>query len=61
MGQKGYFATQDDQAKERRRLQRQKNGYLPGAFREADLVRNKDKKIPETKALHRKTLDLWFE
>lgn len=61
MGRKAYFARLDDQAKERRRLRRQMNGYVPGAHKKEDAVRNKDKKLPKTKELHQQTLDLWFE
>ncbi|KAF7618040.1 hypothetical protein F9C07_2230631 [Aspergillus flavus] len=61
MGRKAYFARLDDQAKERRRPRRQINGYVPGADKEEDAVRNKDKKLPKTKELHQQTLDLWFD
>ncbi|KAJ5916765.1 hypothetical protein N7504_000780 [Penicillium tannophilum] len=36
-----FPARRDNAAKERRPLQRQKNGYLPGVFKEQDEVRNK--------------------
>ncbi|KAJ5267504.1 hypothetical protein N7478_010312 [Penicillium angulare] len=49
------------QPKERRRLQRQKNGYLPGVFKGQDEVRNKDKKLPGTRELHKEALDLWLD
>lgn len=61
MGRKAYFVRLDDQAKERRHLRRQMNGYVPEAHKEEDAVRNKDKKLPKNKELHQKTLDLWLE
>ena len=54
-------SRRDDTARQRRFLQRQKNGYLPGAHRKEDAVRNKDKKIPETKSKQREALNLWLE
>ena len=61
MGRKAYFARLDDQAKERRRPRRQINGYVPGADKEEDAVRNKDKKLPKTKELHQQTFELSIE
>ncbi|KAJ5415013.1 hypothetical protein N7509_000111 [Penicillium cosmopolitanum] len=61
MGQQAFPARRDNAAKERRRLQRQKNSYLPGAFKGQDEVRNKDKKLPGTRELHKEALDLWLD
>lgn len=58
MGRKAYFARLVDKAKEKRRLRRQMNGYVPGAHKKEDAVRNKDKKLLKTKELHQQTLDL---
>ena len=57
MGRKEFFAKRD----ERRRLQREKNGYVPGAHREEDSVREKDKRLPTTNSLHRDYVDLWMK
>ena len=51
MARKTYFAKRDDKAKGRRCLRRQMNGYVPGAHKKEDAVRNKDKKLPKTKGL----------
>ena len=51
----------NEKARERRRLQRQKNGYIPGAHGEEDRIRNKDKKLQKTKQIHQETLNLWLE
>lgn len=61
MGRKAFFSERDEKAKERRRLLRQRNGYIPGAHKEEDAIRNKDRKLPRTKKLHQKTLNLWLE
>ncbi|KAJ6019330.1 hypothetical protein N7522_001397 [Penicillium canescens] len=56
-----FFVRRDEIIKERRRLLREKNGYVPGAHREEDSIRNKDKKLDETKQIHQETLDLWLD
>jgi N-glycosylase/DNA lyase len=56
-----FFARRDEIIKERRRLLREKNGYVPGAHREEDSIRNKDKKLDKTKQIHQQTLNLWLE
>ncbi|KAJ6068018.1 uncharacterized protein N7446_005055 [Penicillium canescens] len=56
-----FFVRRDEIIKERRRLLREKNGYVPGAHREEDSIRNKDKKLDETKQIHKETLDLWLD
>jgi hypothetical protein len=61
MGRKDFFANRDEIAKERRRLQREKNGYVPGAHREEDAIREKDKRLPKTNKLHQETMNLWRE
>lgn len=61
MGRKAFFSKRDEKAKERRRLLRQRNGYIPGAYKKEDALRNKDKKLPRTKKLHQQTLNLWLE
>lgn len=61
MGQQLFASERDEKAKERRRLHREKNGYVPGAHREEDSIRNKNKKLPKTKRAHREKLDLWLE
>ncbi|CAG7932841.1 unnamed protein product [Penicillium olsonii] len=60
MGRKEFFAERDEIAKERRRLQRERNGYIPGARRQEDSIREKDKRLAETNNLHRQNMDLWF-
>lgn len=49
----------DNEAKERRHLQRQKNGCLPDAHEEDEIL-NKNKKFPETKEKHKEVLNLWL-
>ncbi|KAJ5829188.1 uncharacterized protein N7525_007441 [Penicillium rubens] len=61
MGRKDFFAKRDELAKERRRLQREKNGYAPGTHKEEDSIREKDKRLPKTNELHRETMNLWLE
>ncbi|KAJ5971697.1 uncharacterized protein N7479_001615 [Penicillium vulpinum] len=61
MGRKDFFAKRDELAKERRRLQREKNGYTPGTYKEEDSIREKDKRLPKTNELHRETMNLWLE
>ncbi|KAJ5145808.1 uncharacterized protein N7515_000372 [Penicillium bovifimosum] len=56
-----FFARRDEITKERRRLLREKNGYVPGAHREEDSIRNKDKKLDKTKKIHQEKLDLWLD
>ncbi|KAJ5835161.1 hypothetical protein N7447_001187 [Penicillium robsamsonii] len=55
-----FFVRRDEIIKERRRLLREKNGYVPGAHREEDSIRNQDKKLDKTKQIHQETLDLWL-
>ena len=61
MGKKDFFARRDEIAKERRRLQRERNGYVPGAHRQEDSIREKDKRLPKTNRLHQKDMNLWLE
>ncbi|KAJ5839490.1 uncharacterized protein N7525_004678 [Penicillium rubens] len=61
MGRKVFFAKRDGIAKERRRLQREKNGYAPGVHREEDSIREKDKRLPKTNKLHQETMNLWLD
>ena len=61
MGRRDFFAKRDELAKERRRLQREKNGYAPRAHKEEDSIREKDKRLPKTNELHRQTMNLWLE
>lgn len=49
MGRKGFFARREQKAQEKSRLLREKKGYVPGAHREEDTIRNKDKELPRTK------------
>ncbi|KAJ5139024.1 uncharacterized protein N7515_003872 [Penicillium bovifimosum] len=56
-----FFARRDEITKERCRLLREKNGYVPGAHREEDSIRNKDKKLDKTKKIHQEKLDLWLD
>jgi hypothetical protein len=56
-----FFPRRDKIIKERRRLLREKNGYVPGAHREEDSIRNKDKNLDKTKQIHQQTLNLWLE
>ncbi|KAI2741899.1 hypothetical protein DTO013E5_5321 [Penicillium roqueforti] len=60
MGRKEFFAERDEITKERRRLQRERNGYVPGARRQEDSIREKDKRLAETNNLHRQNVDLWL-
>ena len=57
MGKKGFFTKRDEIAKTKRRLQREKNGYIPRAYRQEDLIREKDKRL----SLHHKTVNLWWK
>lgn len=57
MGRKDFFARRDKIAKERRRLQRERNGYVPGAHRQEDSIREKDKRLPKTNGLHQKNYE----
>lgn len=57
MGRKLFFAKRD----EKRRLQRERNGYVPGAHRQEDSIREKDKRLPKTNSLHQQTVDLWLK
>lgn len=57
MGRKDFFAKRD----ERRRLQREKNGYVPGAHRQEDSIREKDKRLHTTNNLHRDYMGLWMK
>jgi hypothetical protein len=52
IGRKAFFSKRDKKAKERRRLLRQRNGYIPGAYKKEDALRNKDKKLLRTKKLY---------
>jgi hypothetical protein len=61
MGRKDFFAERDEIAKERRRLQRERNGYVPGARRQEDSIREKDKRLAETNNLHRQNMGLWLK
>lgn len=61
MGRKEFFAERDEITKERRRLQRERNGYVPGARRQEDSIREKDKRLAETNNLHRQNVDLWLK
>lgn len=61
MGRKDFFARREQKAQEKRRLLREKNGYVPGAHREEDTIRNKDKKLPRTKHSHEEVLNRWIE
>ncbi|OQD85679.1 hypothetical protein PENANT_c009G09656 [Penicillium antarcticum] len=56
-----FFVRRDEIIKERRRLLREKNEYVPGAHREEDSIRNKDKKLDKTKQIHQEMLDLWLD
>ncbi|CAI7606767.1 unnamed protein product [Penicillium viridicatum] len=61
MGGQLFFSERDEKAKHKRRLLREKNGFVPGAHKEEDSVRNKNKKLPKTKRLHQEKLGLWLE
>ncbi|KAJ5816420.1 hypothetical protein N7447_008653 [Penicillium robsamsonii] len=61
MGGQLFFSERDEKAKEKRRLLREKNGFVPGAHKEEDSIRNKNKKLPKTKRLHQEKLGLWLE
>ena len=58
MGRKDFFAKRDEIAETKRRLQRERNGYVPGAHRQEDLIRDKYKRLPKTKSLHHETINL---
>ncbi|KAJ6027390.1 hypothetical protein N7460_012207 [Penicillium canescens] len=61
MGGQLFFSERDEKAKEKRRLLREKNGFVPGAHKEEDSIRNKNKKLPKTKRLHQEKLGLWLD
>jgi sorbitol-specific phosphotransferase system component IIBC len=61
MGGQLFFSERDEKAKEKRRLLREQNGFVPGAHKEEDSIRNKNKKLPKTKRLHQEKLGLWLE
>lgn len=61
IGRKAPFSKRDEKAKERCRRLRLRNGYVPGAYKEEDAVRNKDRTLLRTKKLHQQTLSLWLE
>jgi hypothetical protein len=61
MGWEDSFAKRDEIAKERRRLQREKNGYVPRGYRQEDLIRGKDKRLVKTNHLHQKYVNLWMK
>lgn len=56
-----FFATKDKVAKENRRRRLGRDGYVFGAHRQADSVRNKDKRIPKTKRRYNKAARDWVE
>ncbi|KAJ5500694.1 hypothetical protein N7453_009745 [Penicillium expansum] len=60
MGRKDFLAKRGEIAETKRRLQREKNGYIPGAHRQEDSIREKDKRLPKTNTLHREIVNLWL-
>lgn len=56
MGQKTFFAQQDEAAK-----QLAKSGYVFGANAEEDAIREKDKRIPKTKRMYSDAVRRWME
>ncbi|KAJ5288305.1 hypothetical protein N7508_011080 [Penicillium antarcticum] len=61
MGRQLFLSERDEKAKEKRRLLREKNGFVPGAHKEEDSIRNKNKKLPKTKRLHQEKFGLWLD
>lgn len=61
MGRKDFFAKRDEIAKEKCRLQREKNGYVPGAHRKEDKIQEKDRRLSKTNKLYQETMKLWLE
>lgn len=61
MGRKQYFARQAELAKERRHKQLEKSGYIFGAHAQDDSIRDKDKRIPETKRRYLGIVVQWKE
>jgi hypothetical protein len=61
MAKKSYFAQYDDAGRQKRREQRPKNGYIPGAHRQDDSIGGKNKRIDEVKQLHQKYVSLYTE
>ncbi|KAI2791350.1 hypothetical protein POX_c04207 [Penicillium oxalicum] len=56
MGQKTFFAQQDEASK-----QLAKNGYVFGAYAKEDAIRQKDKRIPKTKKMYSSVVRRWME
>lgn len=54
------FVKKDETAKEKRREQLKKSGYVFGAHTNEDCKREKDKRIPKTKKTYRQYLKLWI-
>ena len=56
-----FFATKDKVTKENRRKRLERNGYVFGAYTQADSTRNKNKRIPKTKRRYNKAVMDWVE
>ncbi|KAJ6105933.1 hypothetical protein N7512_009450 [Penicillium capsulatum] len=61
MGRRLFFSNKDEIAKEKRREQLRKSGYVFGAHANEDCKREKDKRIPKTKRTYRQYLKLWMD
>jgi hypothetical protein len=61
MGRKAFFAKQDEIAKEERCKQVEDSGYVFGAHADEDAIRDKDKRLPKTKNMYRKAVNLWMK
>jgi hypothetical protein len=48
-------------ARERRRARRKETGFQPDAHQEDDAIRDRHIRTDESRALHRKYVELWIE
>ncbi|CDM34236.1 unnamed protein product [Penicillium roqueforti FM164] len=60
LSRKDFFAKRDEIAKTKRRLQREKNGYIPRAPQTGGLNSGEGQEASKTKSLHHKTVKLWL-
>lgn len=61
MGRKLFFASKDETAKEKRLKQLKERGYVFGAHADEDSIREKYKRIPQTKRMYCQAVNLWMK
>ncbi|CDM31326.1 unnamed protein product [Penicillium roqueforti FM164] len=61
LSRKDFFAKRNKIAETKRRLQRERNSYIPRAHRQEDSIQEKDKRLPQTNTSHYGTVNLWLK